>query len=85
MQGQGLALQQRQQRAQTAQLRVSAQAATLEAPARATTSGPSEADSQLGTQKPTVRPPRVHACPACRLLPQAPHAGMHPSQPASRL
>ena len=59
MQGQGLVLQQRQQRqqAERASLRVSAQAATMEAPAKATGKGPREADSQLGTQKPTVSSP----------------------------
>ena len=59
MQGQGLVMQKRQQRQQAAQLRVSAQAATLEAPSRATTSGLAEAGSKLGTQKPTVRPSRA--------------------------
>ena len=57
-QGQCLALQQqRQHRAQAgcAPLRiVAAQAATMEAPARTTGKGPSEAAPELGTQKPTV-------------------------------
>ena len=60
VQGQGLALQRQQQhRAQAApaSLRTVAQAATMEAPARTTSKGPSEAAPELGTQKPTVSAP----------------------------